>query len=535
MRPPVRLIAALAGLALVTPIVLPDDSALATGGGPGGTGRRGNGPDFNDDGYADLVMGDGYLKVAGVDDAGAIWVVPGGPNGPRAANAKRFSQATAGVAGNVSNVDYFGYVWTTGNFNGDRFDDLAVGVLGEDVNGQNEAGAVTVLFGSASGLRGTGSKTYSRNTAGVPGVATANERWCEYGLAAGDFNGDGKDELVVASNDATVDGVNGAGSITVLRGSATGPTGSGAVEISQASGGVAGNPESGGRFASYGFGVGDFNRDGRDDLTVGMQYLDVGGVENAGGVYVFFGSGSGLRTVGSQLITRATTGVPGNPIADDNFGYGTPAIADWNRDGFDDIVISDSESEVSGQPNAGQVIMLVGSASGLKAGGGKVIHQNSPGVPDAAESGDYFGYPELTSGDFNGDGRADLAVASSYEDSGVGNATGAFFTFPGTSSTIGTAGAKVWSIDSPGVPGTAQPSSYFSEAPLWTGDFDGDGYDDIVASWSYASVGAAGNAGYVMVFRGSPTGTTASGIKSFRRSQLPGGTDVANTYFGYAV
>ena len=41
------------------------------------------------------------------------------------------------------------------DFNGDDFDDLAIGVPNEDVGGQVNAGAVNILYGSASGLTAT--------------------------------------------------------------------------------------------------------------------------------------------------------------------------------------------------------------------------------------------------------------------------------------------------------------------------------------------------------------------------------------------
>ncbi len=161
----------------------------------------GGGPDFNNDGYDDLVLGDGYHDEPGAVDAGVVWVMPGSAGGPRVAHAQKWSQQTPGIPGDVGLDDYFGYVWTTGNFNGDNYDDLAVCVLGERVAGVDGAGAVVIIFGSSGGLSQTGAKLISRNTAGVPGDPTASERWCQYSLAAGDFDGNGRDDLVVASEE----------------------------------------------------------------------------------------------------------------------------------------------------------------------------------------------------------------------------------------------------------------------------------------------------------------------------------------------
>jgi hypothetical protein len=45
--------------------------------------------------------------------------------------------------------------WRKGDFNGDGFADLAIGVPEEDTGGAEDAGAVNVIYGSASGLTAT--------------------------------------------------------------------------------------------------------------------------------------------------------------------------------------------------------------------------------------------------------------------------------------------------------------------------------------------------------------------------------------------
>jgi FG-GAP repeat len=57
------------------------------------------------------------------------------------------------------------------DFDGDGFDDLAVGVRGEDVDDLDDAGAVNVLFGSAAGLTAAGAQIWHQASPGVPGVA----------------------------------------------------------------------------------------------------------------------------------------------------------------------------------------------------------------------------------------------------------------------------------------------------------------------------------------------------------------------------
>lgn len=72
--------------------------------------------------------------------------------------------------------------------------------------------------------------------------------------------------------------------------------------------------------------------------------------------------------------------------------------------------------------NAGAVNVFYGSSSGLQGTGSQLWTQNgiygtSPSVYEgsASEAGDQFGF-SLAAGDFNGDGRTDLAIGVPFED-----------------------------------------------------------------------------------------------------------------------
>jgi len=56
--------------------------------------------------------------------------------------------------------DLFGAALASGDFNGNGYDDLAIGVPYEDVDSATDAGTVTVLYGSSSGLRAGGSQEW---------------------------------------------------------------------------------------------------------------------------------------------------------------------------------------------------------------------------------------------------------------------------------------------------------------------------------------------------------------------------------------
>lgn len=125
--------------------------------------------DFNGDGFEDLAVSAPYESVGAVARAGAVRVLYGSRGRLRASGDQFFSQSTSGVAGVVEENDFWGISLAAGRFNTDTYDDLAIGGPYEDltVGGVEhpDAGAVWVLFGSASGLTSAGSLSFDQETA----------------------------------------------------------------------------------------------------------------------------------------------------------------------------------------------------------------------------------------------------------------------------------------------------------------------------------------------------------------------------------
>ncbi|MGW0186829.1 FG-GAP-like repeat-containing protein [Streptomyces sp. NPDC003362] len=199
---------------------------------PNADGEHGTIGDINGDGYGDLILGDyadPQTGVPGGHKGGQISVWYGGPNGPDPAQTPTvIHQDTAGVPGSGETDDVFGASVAVGDVNGDKYADVAVGAPGEDLGSVEDAGAVTVLFGSAAGLTGTGAKSYNQDTAGVPGSSEYMD-WFGGTVRLVDFDKTGKADLVVGAAYE-----NGTGAITTLRGTASGPTTTGSVFISGA-------------------------------------------------------------------------------------------------------------------------------------------------------------------------------------------------------------------------------------------------------------------------------------------------------------
>jgi hypothetical protein len=110
--------------------------------------------------------------------------------------------------------DRFGSTLAAGDFNGDGYGDLAVGSPGEDASGHTNTGVVHVLYGGRHGLMRR-DELFGQGFAGVPGTPEPEQNFGA-ALAAGDFDGDGRDDLAVGIPDDTVADAPAAGAVAVM-------------------------------------------------------------------------------------------------------------------------------------------------------------------------------------------------------------------------------------------------------------------------------------------------------------------------------
>jgi len=252
------------------------------------------------------------------------------------------------------------------DFNGDGKPDLALANFGA-----TGAGSVSVLLGNGDG-------TFQ---------SAANQSLEEYAhptsAAVGDFNGDGKRDLALAYYSST------RVSVLLGRGDGTfeGPTG-----YSTGAWPVAGM----GILGQWRVAIGEFNGDSNPDLIVinpgRMWDPQVPGSNVRGSVSVLPGNGDGSFRAPLNYPLES----PPNSLA---MPYSV-AVGDFNSDGKADLALAIANYTFSPLPviTFSGVSVLLGNGDGTfqkavnYAAGANPIH--------------------LTVGDFNGDGRADLAVAN---------------------------------------------------------------------------------------------------------------------------
>lgn len=458
--------------------------------------------DHDGDGRDDLVVGAPGSNSGGTD-AGAF--------GYHLAGAGRTMNLHAFAVGEPG--DRTGTAVVAGDFDADGTPDIAIGAPGRDVEygpppAIAEAGGVWIYEWNAVVSTPSFRDFLSQDAA--PGGEPEGGDQFGRALVSGDFNHDGFDDLAVGVPYEDAGATPNTGVVHVFYGSATGLRTDNSVTFRAGFGGVLGT-ESAGDLFGWSLAAGDFDDDDFDDLAIGAPFRDVAGEADAGQVHVLYGSASGLTASGDQLFDDGDFGSA--PLAGTRFGWSL-AVGQFDQTGLacfvaceDDLAIGAPYRPVLSVADAGTVVVAYGSPSGLTNVDAttltRLVAQQLPGT------GDLFGYA-LAAGHLDRSAAGslfaieDLAVGSIGETAqGVADAGGVYLFF-GASAGIG-GGSPPWqkivAREGLGI-GAPDPADHFG----WTvaiGDFDGDGWGDLVAGAPYDDHAGYGDAGGVQLLYGA--------------------------------
>ena len=268
---------------------------------------------------------------------------------------------------------------------------------------------------------------------------------------AGDVNGDGFGDLLMASGDE----------LRVFLGGAFGPASTPAAVLPL--------PPRGG-FRGFGA-IGDFNGDGYADIVVADRPNER--------ALLYFGSAAGLASTPGAVLEA--------PEAGADFAASVAGAGDIDGDGRGDVVVG-APGAASG---AGRAYVFRGSHSGAP-----LLATLSP--PSDAGAG-AFGSSVDSAGDVDGNGLADLVVGAPATINAQPSGSGRAYVFRNQGHTFGAPDAIVPSVG-------RFISSSIGVAGI--GDWNGDGFSDIAVASAVATMDA-GDVGLVEVFNGSSAGTNA--------------------------
>ena len=396
-------------------------------------------------------------------------------------------------ASGPTSADFLGFsVSSAGDFNGDGIEDIIVG--NPPFNGKfglNAGGIAYIYFGRSSNSQLVLSSfddadiVFSGTGIGALGISVSS---------AGDFNGDGLDDVIVGASN-----INRA---YVFFGRDT------ASQLILNSGTDADIfLEGTGDFGRSVAGAGDFNGDNFDDVIVGAREDDSSG-QMTGNAYVFLGcdpAGVG-PCLTSRTIADAEVNLQGQGV-DDWFGASVASAGDFNGDGLKDVLVGAPRDDDNGD-NSGRAFMFLGRVLAAPV----TLHADVQAeIIVDGQLGDELGTSVASVEDFNGDGLSDVILGAPeanfttfdtviFDTIGTGNGrTGSAYVFLGRA------------LVSPLVLDADQDaemiinghgfSTDFGSSVASAGDMDGDGLSEVI-------VGApdddffGGNTGSASVFKG---------------------------------
>jgi len=385
--------------------------------------------DLNGDGYPDLAVG---VPLGGTGSQGEVRIYWGGPSMDTVADLV--------ITGNDVSTgnEWFGNSLAMGDFDGDGYDDLAVGAPYYPKPGSSsDTGAVFLYLGGAS----------MDNVADAVFLPVGSGKVFGDQVVMGDLNGDGYDDLIVGDPRSNRKGTQ-SGAVYVYLGWFLIDT-SATIIWDGAAAAMFGNA----------LAVGDVNKDGFPDVVVGAPG-DTLNSAGTGQVYIYPG-GPRLESQSLMGLVRNSSAQLGERVT----------VGDFNGDGYADVAAA--------QPDFNEVVIYWGGA----------VMDDQPDLTLTLSQSGRLGV-WMTAADLNRDGYDDLVVGDTR--ASLDARTGQVFVFNG--------GEAMDTLPDLWLTGELY-GDHFGEA-LAVADFRGDGFPDLVVGAPQADYAGPGSflTGMVLVY-----------------------------------
>ncbi|MFK7754656.1 MAG: hypothetical protein AB8B51_19170 [Sedimentitalea sp.] len=373
--------------------------------------------DINNDGFDDLLIGSSAEGLGQNAEPGEAFVIFGSNSGfdPVTSiydftlgEAFQINDPNPSIPGQLGRS-----VSDIGDFNGDGFDDIAIGEAkaGNPFTASTEDGAVHIVFGGP-----TAGFPLAATPSGFANSVTYYGPLVDAGLGSsvsgiGDFNGDGLDDLIAVAPGSPFRTPTEIFA-TVIYGTDTIPAnGNFGFDLTQlpqngSAGFVVRNLFDPGANAAN---AGDVNGDGLDDFIIGGPNA----LQGRGLAYVVYGDANAPFNLDPSALNGTNGFIIQGSQAGGFFGTSVHAAGDVNADGFDDVIIGASGANqggaayvVFGGTTGGQALLNVSTLNGTN---GFAIQGLSPSSPTA---NDGLGASVTGGVDINGDGIDDILIGA---------------------------------------------------------------------------------------------------------------------------